>query len=119
MHWCIGKRLKSNICGSYSPHAYPPPPPHPLIANNYFQFADKMYHQKQGCAMGTVMAPSYACLLEACNIIIVALTIHHEVCYNFMIESITKNTFSPLYENVCGIFNLDKIGKSMQARIHK
>ncbi len=33
--------------------------------NNYFQFADQMYHQKQGTAMGTVVAPSYANLFMA------------------------------------------------------
>ncbi len=31
-----------------------------VLKNNYFQFADQMYHQKQGTAMGTVVAPSYA-----------------------------------------------------------
>ena len=31
-----------------------------VLQQNYFQFADKMYHQIQGTAMGTKMAPSYA-----------------------------------------------------------
>ncbi len=36
-----------------------------VLKNNYFQFADQMYHQKQGTAMGTVVAPSYANLFMA------------------------------------------------------
>lgn len=31
-----------------------------VLEKNYFQFTDKMYHQVQGTAMGTKMAPSYA-----------------------------------------------------------
>ena len=31
-----------------------------VLKQNYFQFADRMYHQIQGTAMGTKMAPSYA-----------------------------------------------------------
>ena len=30
-----------------------------VLQQNYFQFADKIYHQIQGTAMGTKMAPSY------------------------------------------------------------
>ena len=36
-----------------------------VLANNYFQFADSMYHQVQGTAMGTKMAPAYANLFMA------------------------------------------------------
>ena len=36
-----------------------------VLEQNYFQFADKMYHQVQGTAMGTKMAPSYANLFMA------------------------------------------------------
>ena len=36
-----------------------------VIKQNYFQFADKMYHQVQGTAMGTKMAPSYANIFMA------------------------------------------------------
>ncbi len=31
-----------------------------VLTKNYFQFADHMYHQIQGTAMGTKMAPAYA-----------------------------------------------------------
>ncbi len=31
-----------------------------LLEQNFFQFTDQMYHQVQGTAMGTKMAPSYA-----------------------------------------------------------
>ena len=31
-----------------------------VLTHNYFQFADRMYHQVQGTAMGTKMAPAYA-----------------------------------------------------------
>ena len=31
-----------------------------VLTKNYFQFADSMYHQIQGTAMGTKMAPAYA-----------------------------------------------------------
>jgi len=31
-----------------------------VLTKNYFQFADQMYHQVQGTAMGTKMAPAYA-----------------------------------------------------------
>ena len=31
-----------------------------VLTQNYFQFADKMYHQAQGTAMGTQMVPAYA-----------------------------------------------------------
>lgn len=36
-----------------------------VLGRNYFQFADKMYHQVQGTAMGTKMAPAYANLFMA------------------------------------------------------
>ena len=36
-----------------------------VLKHNYFQFADKMYHQIQGTAMGTRMAPAYANLFMA------------------------------------------------------
>ena len=36
-----------------------------VLQQNYFQFADKMYHQIQGTAMGTKMAPSYANIFMA------------------------------------------------------
>ena len=36
-----------------------------VLAKNYFQFADGMYHQIQGTAMGTKMAPAYANLFMA------------------------------------------------------
>ena len=36
-----------------------------VLEQNYFQFADKMYHQVQGTAMGTKMAPSYANIFMA------------------------------------------------------
>ncbi len=36
-----------------------------VLTKNYFQFADKMYHQIQGTAMGTKMAPAYANLFMA------------------------------------------------------
>ena len=36
-----------------------------VLTQNYFQFADKMYHQIQGTAMGTKMAPAYANLFMA------------------------------------------------------
>ncbi len=36
-----------------------------VLTENYFQFADQMYHQKQGTAMGTAVAPSYANLFMA------------------------------------------------------
>ena len=36
-----------------------------VLAKNYFQFADKMYHQIQGTAMGTKTAPAYANLFMA------------------------------------------------------
>ena len=36
-----------------------------VLEQNYFQFADKMYHQVQGTAMGTKMATSYANLFMA------------------------------------------------------
>ena len=36
-----------------------------VLEHNYFQFADKMYHQVQGTAMGTKMAPSYANIFMA------------------------------------------------------
>ena len=38
---------------------------HIVLTKNYFQFADSMYHQVQGTAMGTKMAPSYANLFMA------------------------------------------------------
>ena len=38
---------------------------HIVLTKNYFQFADCMYHQVQGTAMGTKMAPSYANLFMA------------------------------------------------------
>ncbi len=36
-----------------------------VLTKNYFQFADTMYHQVQGTAMGTKMAPAYANLFMA------------------------------------------------------
>ncbi len=36
-----------------------------VLTENYFQFADQMYHQNQGTAMGTAVAPSYANLFMA------------------------------------------------------
>ena len=36
-----------------------------VLEHNYFQFADTMYHQVQGTAMGTKMAPSYANIFMA------------------------------------------------------
>ena len=36
-----------------------------VLTKNFFQFADSMYHQVQGTAMGTKMAPSYANLFMA------------------------------------------------------
>jgi len=36
-----------------------------VLTKNYFQFVDQMYHQVQGTAMGTRMAPSYANLFMA------------------------------------------------------
>ena len=36
-----------------------------VLTHNYFQFADHMYHQVQGTAMGTRMAPAYANLFMA------------------------------------------------------
>ncbi len=36
-----------------------------VLTKNYFQFADSMYHQVQGTAMGTKMAPAYANLFMA------------------------------------------------------
>jgi len=36
-----------------------------VLTQNYFQFADSMYHQVQGTAMGTKMAPAYANLFMA------------------------------------------------------
>ena len=36
-----------------------------VLTKNYFQFADSMYHQIQGTAMGTKMAPAYANLFMA------------------------------------------------------
>ena len=36
-----------------------------VLTQNYFQFADKMFHQVQGTAMGTKMAPAYADLFMA------------------------------------------------------
>lgn len=36
-----------------------------VLGHNYFQFADTMYHQVQGTAMGTKMAPSYANIFMA------------------------------------------------------
>ena len=36
-----------------------------VLEQNYFQFADKMYHQIQGTAMGTKIAPSYANIFMA------------------------------------------------------
>ena len=36
-----------------------------VLTHNYFQFEDKMYHQVQGTAMGTKMAPAYANLFMA------------------------------------------------------
>ena len=36
-----------------------------VLTQNYFQFNDSMYHQVQGTAMGTKMAPSYANLFMA------------------------------------------------------
>jgi len=36
-----------------------------VLTKNYFQFSDRMYHQIQGTAMGTRMAPSYANLFMA------------------------------------------------------
>lgn len=38
---------------------------HTVLAHNYFQFHDSIYHQVQGTAMGTVTAPSYANLFMA------------------------------------------------------
>ena len=50
----------------------PPIPPHTMhdllkivLTKNYFQFDDTMYHQVQGTAMGTKMAPAYANLFMA------------------------------------------------------
>ncbi len=36
-----------------------------VLTKNYFQFADAMYHQVQGTAMGTKMAPAYANIFMA------------------------------------------------------
>ncbi len=36
-----------------------------VLTKNYFQFADQMYHQVQGTAMGTKMAPAYANIFMA------------------------------------------------------
>ncbi len=36
-----------------------------VLTKNYFQFADEMYHQIQGTAMGTKMAPAYANIFMA------------------------------------------------------
>ena len=36
-----------------------------VLKQNYFQFTDRMYHQVQGMAMGTKMAPSYANIFMA------------------------------------------------------
>jgi len=36
-----------------------------VLTKNYFQFNDSMYHQIQGTAMGTKMAPAYANLFMA------------------------------------------------------
>ena len=36
-----------------------------VLTHNYFQFADRMYHQVQGTAMGTKMATAYANLFMA------------------------------------------------------
>ncbi len=36
-----------------------------VLTKNYFQFADQMYHQIQGTAMGTKMAPAYANIFMA------------------------------------------------------
>jgi len=36
-----------------------------VLKHNYFQFADRMYHQVQGTAMGTKMAPAYANIFMA------------------------------------------------------
>ncbi len=36
-----------------------------VLAHNYFQFSDFMYHQIQGTAMGTKMAPAYANIFMA------------------------------------------------------
>ena len=36
-----------------------------VLTRNYFQFADKMFHQVQGTAMGTKMAPAYANIFMA------------------------------------------------------
>lgn len=36
-----------------------------VLEQNYFQFADRIYHQIQGTAMGTKMAPSYANIFMA------------------------------------------------------
>lgn len=36
-----------------------------VLKHNYFQFADRMYHQIQGTAMGSKMAPSYANIFMA------------------------------------------------------
>ena len=36
-----------------------------VLEHNYFQFTDKMFHQIQGTAMGTIMAPSYANIFMA------------------------------------------------------
>ena len=36
-----------------------------VLTKNYFQFADRMYHQIQGTAMGTKMAPAYANIFMA------------------------------------------------------
>lgn len=36
-----------------------------VLTKNYFQFSDRMYHQIQGTAMGTKMAPAYANLFMA------------------------------------------------------
>ena len=36
-----------------------------VLQQNYFQFTDQLYHQIQGTAMGTKMAPSYANIFMA------------------------------------------------------
>ena len=36
-----------------------------VLKQNYFQFVDNMFHQIQGIAMGTKMAPSYANIFMA------------------------------------------------------
>ena len=36
-----------------------------VLKQNYFQFANNMFHQIQGTAMGTKMAPSYANIIMA------------------------------------------------------